>query len=81
MCEALKSLIRDDLRPFIESAKEVFAREGDFEREDELDELLGTFDEIVLDIENGVMEMWECGELYEEFRRYRESGDFLDKIS
>ncbi|WP_456382154.1 hypothetical protein [Hydrogenimonas sp.] len=81
MCEALKSLIRDDLRPFIESAKKVFAREGDFEREDELDELLGTFDEIVLDIENGVMEMWECGELYEEFRRYRESGDFLDKIS
>ncbi len=81
MCEELKSLIRDDLRPFIESAKEVFAREGDFEREDELDELLGTFDEIVLDIENGVMEMWECGELYEEFRRYRESGDFLDKIS
>ena len=81
MCDDLKSLIRDDLRPFIETAKDVFAREGDFEREEELDELLGTFDEILLDIENGVMEMWECGELYEEFKRYRESGDFLDKIS
>jgi hypothetical protein len=81
MCDDLKSLIRDDLRPFIESAKAIFAREGDFEREEELEELLGTFDEIVQDIDGGVMEAWECGELYEEFKRYRESGDFLDKIS
>jgi len=81
MCDDLKSLIRDDLRPFIESAKAIFAREGDFEREEELEELLGTFDEIVQDIDGGVMEAWECGELYEEFKRYRESGDFFDKIS
>jgi hypothetical protein len=81
MCNDLKSLIHDDLRPFIESAKAIFAREGDFEREEELEELLGTFDEIVQDIDGGVMEAWECGELYEEFKRYRESGDFLDKIS
>ncbi|WP_300367322.1 hypothetical protein [Hydrogenimonas sp.] len=81
MCDDLKSLIRDDLRPFIESAKAIFAREGDFEREEELGELLETFDEIVRDIEDDLMEVWECGELYEEFKRYRESGDFLDKIS
>ena len=81
MCEDLKTLIQNDLSPFIRSAKDLFQREGDFEREAELEELLSTFDEIVEDIDNEVMDIWECGELYDEFKRYRESGNFLDKIS
>ncbi|BBG65306.1 hypothetical protein NNO_0603 [Hydrogenimonas sp.] len=31
-------------------------------------------------IRGHIMDEWECGELYEEFRRYRKSGEFLDKI-
>jgi hypothetical protein len=81
MCEALKQLIESDLRPFVLSAREVYTREGDFDRERELDELLATFDEIVADIESGMMDIWECGELHDEFKRYRESGEFLDRIT
>ncbi|WP_201352713.1 hypothetical protein [Hydrogenimonas urashimensis] len=81
MCEELKAMIEGDLRPFVETAKDLYLREGNFEREEDLTDLLRTFDEIVEDIDNGVMDLWECGELYEEFRRHRESGDFLDKIS
>ena len=81
MCDRLKEYIRSDLYPFVTTAMEVFAREGDFEREEELAELLATFDEILADIDAGEMDVWECGELAEEFRRYRAGGDFLDKIS
>ncbi|WP_456451543.1 hypothetical protein [Hydrogenimonas sp.] len=81
MCESLKTLIETDLRPFVLSAKAVYAREGDFDRERDLENLLETFEEIVADIEAGTMDAWECGELHDEFKRHRESGDFLDRIT
>ncbi|WP_457592985.1 hypothetical protein [Hydrogenimonas sp.] len=81
MCEALERLINDDLKPFLKSACSAFEREGDTLRVAEIEELLQSLNEMVEDIRNGVMDSWECGELYEEFKTHRESGDFLDKIS
>ena len=81
MCDELKSYLKEDLIPFVESAREAFAQNGDEKRVADLTELLESFYEMIEDIDSGIMEMWECGELYDEFRRYRESGDFLDKIS
>ncbi|WP_456402009.1 hypothetical protein [Hydrogenimonas sp.] len=81
MCEKLERMIEDELRPFLQTACSVFEREGDDERAGEIGDLLQTFGEMLDDIRNGVMDEWECGELYDEFRRYRESGDFLDRIS
>ncbi len=80
MCEKLETYINGDLLPFLESARSAYEREGDEDRVFQIDDLSRSLVEMVEDIRNGVMESWECGELYEEFRRYRESGDFLDKI-
>ncbi|WP_457597715.1 hypothetical protein [Hydrogenimonas sp.] len=81
MCDALETLLKEELIPFVETAKSAFEREGDFDRQGDMEELLETFDEILADIASGLMEAWECGELHDEFRRYRESGDFLGRIS
>ncbi len=81
MCEKLERMIEEDLRPFLQTAASVFEREGDGKRAAEIGDLLQTFAEMIEDIRNGNMDEWECGELYEEFGRYRESGEFLERIS
>ncbi len=81
MCEGLKQYIETDLYPFVREAMEASDRQGEADRRKELQALLETFDEIVADIVSGEMDAWECGELYEEFRRHRAAGDFLDRIS
>jgi hypothetical protein len=81
MCTRLKDFIETDLRPFVAEVLALYRKEGASERIEALEALEATFDEILGDIANGLMDAWECGELYEEFKRYRESGDFLDKIS
>ena len=80
MCEKLETYIKGDLLPFLESARTVYEREGDDSRVLAIDDLRQTLAEMVGDIEEQIMDEWECGELYEEFRKYRESGEFLDKI-
>jgi hypothetical protein len=81
VCERFQELIEKDLIPYIAAARDEFAREGDNERVEEMDDLLRTFVEIIDDIQNKIMDEWECGELYEAFKRSRESGEFLDKIT
>jgi hypothetical protein len=80
VCEKLETYINGDLLPFLESARTVYEREGDDSRVLAIDDLRQTLAEIVEDIRGHIMDEWECGELYEEFRKYRESGEFLDKI-
>ncbi len=80
MCEELEHLIEGDLKPFLKSAVSALGREGDETRVREIEELLESLDEMVEDIRSGFMDSWECGELYEELKASRESGDFLDKI-
>ncbi len=81
MCEELEQFIKKDLYPFLKSACLAFERSGEESRASEIEELLESLAEIVEDIKSQMMDEWECGELYEEFKRHRESGDFLDKIS
>ncbi len=80
MCESLKSLIETDLKPFLQSRVTECLQNGDAERAEEIEHFLRSLDEMEEDMESGAMDSWECGELYEEFKRLRESGEFLDKI-
>ena len=81
MCEDLSRMIGEDLRPYLQAVRDEYAREADENRVGEIEDLLQTLTEIADDIESGVMDEWECGELYEEFKRARESGQLLDKMS
>ena len=77
MCEALARLLQEELIPTATRALE--SAEG--ARRDDLARLLEGFSEMVEDIDAKIMDEWECGELYETFVRYGQSGDFLDRIS
>ena len=76
MCENLRRLIRERLRP-----EAAAALERDAARRDDLEAFVETLAEMEADIEGEMMDEWECGELYEEFQRYLSSGEFLDKIA
>ena len=81
MCGDLTEMIERELIPLVREAMETAAGEGEETREAELGELLATLEEILSDIDAEIMDAWECGELLEEFRRYRASGEILDRIS
>ncbi|MCF6200534.1 MAG: hypothetical protein L3J42_00130 [Hydrogenimonas sp.] len=80
MCEELVRFIKEELNPYLKRVRLAFESEGEYLRAAQIVELEETFAEILEDIDSRMMDEWECGELYEEFKRYRESGEFLDKI-
>ena len=77
VCERLRRYILEELTPLLQESRKIFERESEADRVEAIDELLATFEEIVSDVEGEAMDEWECGELYDEFRRYREQGDLL----
>ncbi len=79
MCENLRRLIQERLRPEVDEA--LAHKEMGNERRENLSAFMQTLREIESDIEGDAMDEWECGELYEEFQRYLSSGEFLDKIA
>jgi len=79
MCENLRRLIQERLRPEVDEALAHIEMEN--ERQENLSAFMETLREIESDIEGDAMDEWECGELYEEFQRYLSSGEFLDKIA
>ncbi len=77
MCERLKRYILEELMPLLKESRLLYEEGGETDRTEAIDELLETFDEIVVDVEGEAMDEWECGELYDEFRRHRERGELL----
>jgi len=59
MCETLKTEIQRRYLPFLRDVPGEAARE-----------LAESLEEMIRDIDEGIMEMWECGEMVEEFKRY-----------
>ncbi|NPA30198.1 MAG: hypothetical protein GXO33_08450 [Epsilonproteobacteria bacterium] len=77
MCEKLKALIQSRILPLMQ---EEMARQSG-QKADDLTRARESFEEMLADMAEGLMDEWECGELHDEFVRYLQSGDFLDKIS
>ncbi|WP_353662113.1 hypothetical protein [Hydrogenimonas sp. SS33] len=80
MCETLKTYLRHVMKPQLEALEKQMEAEGNEETLSSVRELIQTFGEIVSDIESEAMDEWECGELYEEFKRYKESGDLSSLV-
>ena len=81
MCNALRRMIQEDLIPYVTQTVAKLQKKSDTQKAAGAEEFLSSLREMLEDIEAGFMDEWECGELYETFRSYRQSGDFLDKIA
>ncbi|WP_456322671.1 hypothetical protein [Hydrogenimonas sp.] len=80
MGEELIRMIKERISPLVYQTKKELEYKNENERAAELEEFLQTLHEIIEDIQNGVMDEWECGELYEDFKKYEQSGTIIENL-
>jgi len=80
MCEDLIRFIEERFAPIVRQMQASFEDENGDEGVEEMEDLMQALQEIVEDIRNGIMEEWECGELYEEFKRYEQNGTLIENL-
>ncbi|WP_456485627.1 hypothetical protein [Hydrogenimonas sp.] len=80
MGEELIRMIKERISPLVYQTKKELEYKNENERAAELEEFLQTLHEIIEDIQSGVMDEWECGELYEDFKKYEQSGTIIENL-